>query len=210
MNHAGFKLDYFSPIEVAGEKIEKIDYEDIESEIAYWSFAIVCYVLGANPPSCVFNGFIHKIWGKYGIQKITSLKTGITLVKFDSIAIRDEVIQTGMVHFDKKPVVIKPWTHDVELTKERMTSVPVWVKIHGLDVKYWSATRLGKIRSLLGRPIRVDDNTQGKIGINFARILVEVEIGYTLKQSIHFKNEVGVLIEQNIEYEWKPVKYNCC
>lgn len=64
----------------------------------------------------------------------------------------------GMVYFDKKLVVIKLWIYDVELIKERMIFVFVWVKIYGLDVKYWSVIRLGKIRSLLGRLIRVDDN----------------------------------------------------
>lgn len=67
LNYVGFKLDYFLLIEVVGEKIEKIDYEDIEFEIVYWSFVIVCYVLGVNFFLCVFNGFIYKIWGKYGI-----------------------------------------------------------------------------------------------------------------------------------------------
>ncbi|CAI8604591.1 unnamed protein product [Vicia faba] len=40
----------------------KIVLEDIEDEIAYWKSSIVCYMLGANPPLQVLEGFIRRIW----------------------------------------------------------------------------------------------------------------------------------------------------
>lgn len=40
----------------------RIDLEDIEDEINYWSSSIICYVVGANPPSHVMEGFLRRIW----------------------------------------------------------------------------------------------------------------------------------------------------
>lgn len=90
---------------------------------------------------------------------------------------------------------MKEWDPDIELIKEKLTSVSVWVKLHGLDVKYWGAMRLRKIGSFLGKPKMADENTQKKTRINFARILVDIEIKEAVKDKVVFKNEKGVLVE---------------
>lgn len=41
-----------------------------------------------------------------------------------------------MVYFDKKLVVVKVWIFELELTKNKMDSVFIWLKFSGLDVKY--------------------------------------------------------------------------
>lgn len=49
----------------SGEKqkkvMVKITEEDIEDEIAFWNSALVCYVLGANSPLSVMEGFFRRI-----------------------------------------------------------------------------------------------------------------------------------------------------
>lgn len=37
----------------------KIDDEDIESEIELWNSPTICYVIGANPPPFVMEGYIR-------------------------------------------------------------------------------------------------------------------------------------------------------
>lgn len=39
----------------------KIDFDDIQSEIEYWNSSVVCYVLGANPPFSMMEGYIRRI-----------------------------------------------------------------------------------------------------------------------------------------------------
>lgn len=82
----------------------------------------------------MFSGFIQQIWAKFGIDKIAMLKNGVTLVRFENANGRDDVIEGGIFHFDKKPVVVKAWNPDLELTS-KLNSVPVWLKLHGLDMK---------------------------------------------------------------------------
>lgn len=55
-----------------------------------------------------------------------------------------------------------------------------------------------------------DVNTKRRPGINFARILVEVEIKHKLKDVVYFRNEKGIVIEKEIDYEWKPIKCRGC
>lgn len=53
----GMKLEFSKYEVVEGVKIAKIEKEDVESEVKYWESAIVCCVLGANPPSRSWKDF---------------------------------------------------------------------------------------------------------------------------------------------------------
>ncbi|XP_049346442.1 uncharacterized protein LOC125810992 [Solanum verrucosum] len=53
----------------------------------------------------------------------------------------------------------------------------------------------------------VDHNTEERNGLNFARILIEVEMGTQLPEVMKFKNEKGRLIEQHVQYDWEPTLY---
>lgn len=55
----------------------------------------------------------------------------------------------------------------------------------GLDLKDWSAKGLSKIGSLIGKPSMADQNTEKKIRLNFARMLIEVCIGTELPENSH-------------------------
>ncbi|XP_019233469.1 PREDICTED: uncharacterized protein LOC109214047 [Nicotiana attenuata] len=178
--------------------------KDIESEVEYWKNVVVCYVLGAYPPFNVLNSFLQRIWGKRGIDKIAMLKNGIVMVRFDTEAGKNEVIQEGVFHFDNKPLIVEAWNVDMDFSKDELCTVPIWIRLPGLEFKYGSAKGLSKIGSLVGKPLMVDKNTEKKVGLNFARLLVEVKIGEQFPESIFFKNEKGIIIEQRITYDWKP------
>ena len=42
--------------------VVKIDLSDVEDEIHYWEIAVVCFVVGANPPLHVIDGYVRRIW----------------------------------------------------------------------------------------------------------------------------------------------------
>ncbi|KAG5616225.1 hypothetical protein H5410_016049, partial [Solanum commersonii] len=77
-------------------------------------------------------------------------------------------------------------------TREEQRTVPIWIKLPGLDFKYWSPKGLSKIE------------------LNFARLLVEVEMDTTLPEVILFMSKKGNLIEQKVLYHWKPTLCKVC
>lgn len=158
----------------------------------------------------MLNGYIQRIWAKYGINKIVMLKTGIVLVRFGSATGKDEAIQSGIYHFENKPFILKDWHPDMEFTRDELHTVPIWIKLPGLDFKYWSPKGLSKIGSLIGKTIMVDKNTEMKIGLNFARLLVEVEMDGQLPDTIFFRNERGFVVVQKVLYDWKPTLCKFC
>lgn len=114
----------------------KITYEDIESEVDFWSNDFVCHVLGANPPLQVMEGFIRRVWGKYEIDRISLLDKGIFIVRFNCIENRVKIPDDGVPMFDKKPMILTPWTPDLEIKNLDVSRVPILVRIMDLDLKY--------------------------------------------------------------------------
>ncbi|XP_074305135.1 uncharacterized protein LOC141640143 [Silene latifolia] len=169
----------------------QITKEDVAGEIKFWSSSVFCYVLGANPPSSVLTG-INRVWKAQGIDKISFMPNGIFLVRFKTKEQQQFVLNNGHLLFDNKPVIIKEWTQDTELIKHDVKRIPVWMKLYGLDVKYWGLECLKKLSGVVGRFIKCDDATFHRNFLGFARIMIEVDIGQEFPEVITFLNEHGV------------------
>ncbi|XP_062118786.1 uncharacterized protein LOC133832462 [Humulus lupulus] len=55
------KLEHAGPLFKDGRKIARVDIEEVKCQSANWSSAVICMVLGANPPMAVFEGFIKRV-----------------------------------------------------------------------------------------------------------------------------------------------------
>lgn len=76
--------------------------------------------------------------------------------------------------FDKKPVVAKPWEPDIDVNKEKVYKILVWIRLKGLDIKYQGKVAFTKIAGMIGKPLKDDKATTNKERLAFARVLVEV------------------------------------
>ncbi|XP_062115077.1 uncharacterized protein LOC133829254 [Humulus lupulus] len=207
--HGGARLNFEEPLVRDGKLIAQVDREEVEVEASFWQSTMVCVVLGANPPLAVFEGFINRLWGKLGIERIARMNAGHTLAKFRDEATRDMVLESGVVHFDRKPVLLRP--RSTNLDKMRLVkSVPVWIRLPDLGLQYWGLKSLSALVSTIGKPMMVDKVTREKSMVKFARVLVDVEISDQVPQCIKFIIERGQLMEQAIEYEWLPTRCSCC
>jgi len=132
----GTSLNFVHSPVINGVKCAKIEPQDIQSEIEYWNSAVLCSVLGANPPLEVIEGFIKRIWQTFDIDKICLVRKGIFLVRFKKISDQSIVVQRGVYFFDNKPFLIKPWNEEIDINTETLVTLLVWVRFHELDIKY--------------------------------------------------------------------------
>lgn len=99
-------LDLSKPVE--NHINVKITLYDIKGKVEYWSSAVVCYVLGSNPPQPVMDGYFRRIWGKLVIDKVAQISRGVFIVRFHDLEYRSRVVEEGVQMFDRKPVIVKP------------------------------------------------------------------------------------------------------
>ncbi|XP_074320303.1 uncharacterized protein LOC141657078 [Silene latifolia] len=183
--------------------------EDVESELKFWSSAVYCYVLGANPPFKVIDGFIKRVWGYTDFDKISFNSNGTFLVRFKTEEMKLRVLQAGPIFFDNNPLIVKEWTPESKMVKEAVDVVPIWIRFYGLPLKFWG-NALMKIAGLVGKPVRCDSNTLLKTFLGHARIMVEVKIGTELLDVIQFADELDNNHRQIVHYEWKPILCTDC
>ncbi|XP_056688039.1 uncharacterized protein [Spinacia oleracea] len=173
-------------------EIVQIELEDIQDEISFWESAILLYVLGDNPPQNVMEGYVRRIWAKFGVDKVSLVGRGLFLVRFTTMENCQKVINGGFQFFDGKPVVVKPWSADMNIAKEPTKKLPIWIQLPRLEVKYWGDKSLAKIVSHFGTMIKVDQDTLNRDKLMFAKVLVEVDIDQKFPNVIQFLNKNGV------------------
>ena len=105
------------------EEIE-ISFEDIEEEVNFWNSSLICYVVGSNPLIQVMEGFFRRVWKSHGVDKVMVVKKGIFPVLFRAMESRDNVLD-GHYFFNNKPLVLKPWTPDVDFERENIKTLPI-------------------------------------------------------------------------------------
>ncbi|KAL2900509.1 Translation initiation factor 2 subunit alpha [Bienertia sinuspersici] len=109
------------------EDCVKIEMDDIQPELDYWQSSIYCQVIGVNPPLNVAEGYFRRIWKHNGVDKITEIRKGIFLVRFKTMENCEKVQREPIPYFDSKPVLIKKWTPDGDVTSRDLMTIPIWI-----------------------------------------------------------------------------------
>ncbi|KAJ8419476.1 hypothetical protein Cgig2_021816 [Carnegiea gigantea] len=146
-------------------------------EIDYWRSAIICTVLGRNPPVEIMKGFLNRIWNAYEIDKILLVKKGVFLVRFVHLHDKNLVEKKGFYYSDNKRLLVR------------------------FPQLYWRTDSLSKIGSILSIPIKVDKYTKEKMGIRYARMLIEMAIDGPFPAFVEFFNKEDILIRQQLHYD---------
>ena len=79
----GIALEFIPITEINRTKCAQLNEADIVEEVVYWQNAVICCVLGANPPYEVIAGYIRRIWSDFAIDKVLLIKKGLYLVWFN-------------------------------------------------------------------------------------------------------------------------------
>ncbi|CAI9117427.1 OLC1v1018821C1 [Oldenlandia corymbosa var. corymbosa] len=64
------KLEFIEPAIVNDKALAKVSKDEFQEVIDYWRSSLICYILGANPPFYVVNGYLRRIWGQHGVDKV--------------------------------------------------------------------------------------------------------------------------------------------
>ncbi|XP_074291904.1 uncharacterized protein LOC141618721 [Silene latifolia] len=187
--------------EEAGDLLQFSD-EDVKEELEYWRNSVYGFILGANPPVEVVEGFLRRLWANYPIDKISFCANGVFMVRFKSAAAKAQILQQGHFLFDNKPLIIRPWSEDAALEKEEIKEVPVWVKIHNLPLKFWGKC-LPRIAGLMGKFVRCDGATTEKTRLSFARVMIDVPFGKPIPSNVKFMDSDGSILSLKCRKEKK-------
>nr|GEV15930.1 retrotransposon protein, putative, Ty1-copia subclass [Tanacetum cinerariifolium] len=138
------------------------------------------------------------------------------VVSVDSIrAISERFANTTYGFFLGKKVA-----YPVVANYEDVSTVPLWVKLHGVPVIAFSEDGLSAISTKLGTPLMLDSYTsdmcmQSWCRLSYARIMIELRADVELEDNIvmampKIARERHYTFNVRVEYEWKPPRCSSC
>ncbi|GJY29659.1 hypothetical protein Tco_0405426 [Tanacetum coccineum] len=126
----------------------------------------------------------------------------------------DPILENGPWFIWNNLLILKKWHPDENLLKEDVSTVPVWVKLHGVHVTAFSDDGLSAIATKLGTPLMLDSYTsdicmQSWGRSSYARVMIELRADVELKENIvvampKIIGEGHYICSVRVEYEWKP------
>nr|GEW93016.1 hypothetical protein [Tanacetum cinerariifolium] len=132
----------------------------------------------------------------------------------------DAILENGPWFIWNNPFILKKWHPDENLLKEDISTVPVWVKLHGVPVTAFSEDGLSAIATKLGTPLILDFYTsnvcmQSWGRSSYARVMIELRANVELKDNIvvampKITREGHYTCNVHVEYEWKPPRCLSC
>ncbi|GJZ72883.1 beta-caryophyllene synthase, partial [Tanacetum coccineum] len=133
------------------------------------------FFLGKKMAYPVVANYVRNTWGKYGlVRSMFSSSTGLFSFQFSSMDGLDAMLENGSWFIRNNPLILKKWHPDANLLKDDVSTVSVWVKLHGVPVTAFSEDGLSSIApKLVMIEIRADVELKDNIVVAMPKITRE-------------------------------------
>nr|GEZ73422.1 hypothetical protein [Tanacetum cinerariifolium]GEZ73440.1 hypothetical protein [Tanacetum cinerariifolium]GEZ73450.1 hypothetical protein [Tanacetum cinerariifolium] len=148
------------------------------------------FFLEKRVPYPVVANYVRNTWGKYGLVKsMLNSSTGLFSFQFSYMNGLNAMIENGPRFIRNHPLFFKKWNPDVNLLKEDVENVLVWVKLHGVPVTAFSEDGLSAIATKIGTSLMLDSYTfdmclQSWGRSSYVRAMIELLADAKLKDTI--------------------------
>nr|GEY28107.1 hypothetical protein [Tanacetum cinerariifolium] len=155
-------------------------------------FANTAYGLFFRNPVAyyVVANYVRNTLGKYGLfRSMFSSSTRLFSFQFSSMDRLDAMLKNGPWFIRKSQLILKKWHLDVNLLKEDVGIVLVWVKLHGVPVTVFTEDDFSAIATKFGTPLMLDSYTsdmcmQSWDRSSYARAMIKLRADVELKDNI--------------------------
>ncbi|KAJ6422514.1 hypothetical protein OIU84_027473 [Salix udensis] len=122
-----------------------------------------------------------------------------------------EILEKGPWLFGGKAIILQQWHPHFVFDKNKISKLPVWIRIHGLPFPLWSRKGLSLVASKVGKPLSCDESTYTCLRLDFARVCVELDAGTPFVHNFDIITPLSTEpLHIEVEYEWKPTRCASC
>ena len=171
------------------------------------------YFIGQRIAFPIVEDYVKHAWARFGFEHVI-LRNGFFIFKFSSLEGMNKVLNGGPWFIRSTPLFLHVWVPNMRLEKEKITKVPVWVRIHNIPSVVYSKAGVSLIAKQLGRIIRFDAGTNDMCKnpwgrYSYARVLIELSADLDVLESIEVeiplpKGKGHYMEVLDVEYEWWP------
>jgi hypothetical protein len=121
------------------------------------------------------------------------------------------VLDKGPWMFGGKNIILQQWHPRYNFDKSKISTLPVWIRLHGLPFPLWSKQGLSLAASMVGRPLSCGELTYNCTRLEYARLCVEIDASLPFVHSFAIDCPLSAdPITVTVDYEWKPTRCEQC
>ncbi|KAJ6861930.1 hypothetical protein NC652_038914 [Populus alba x Populus x berolinensis] len=204
-----FTLDSI-PRQPAGQCL-KITEQMLLENTSQWTRCIVGFFPGFKMPFHAVNAIASRVWRPYGLENVMTTTNGFMLFRFKTEEELHAVLEKGPWMFGGKNIILQQWHPRFKFDKSKISTLPVWIRLHGLPFPLWSKQGLSLSASMVGRPLSCDELTYSCTRLEYARLCVEIDAALPFIHTFDIDCPLSAEpITVTVEYEWKPSRCGTC
>lgn len=112
-----------------------------------------------------------------------------------------EILNGGPYYMRGHGVLVKKWDLEFDFNRDQVA---------GVAINCWGVDSLSWIASVVGILICEDKCTNEQTRVNYARVLVTVDVTMDKLNHVQIEGVNGSIYKQPVTYEWWPVFYKKC
>lgn len=126
---------------------------------------------------------------------------GWVIIQFEKAEERDKVLSGGPYFIYGKTLFLRTIHVNFCFKDEDYSLVPIWVQLQSLSLQCWNTRAISRIASKIRKPICLENFTQERKMISYARVLVEIDTYVKPLESFDVRLSSGTIYTQYVYYE---------
>ncbi|KAF8030097.1 hypothetical protein BT93_E2505 [Corymbia citriodora subsp. variegata] len=204
----GYELDYIEPMIIGDELVANFEEEDLDTTDPMWFECLVGYLIGKKLPFQMVEAALKHAWGSKLVE-VRADDQAFFFLRVPDAVYRRRLLESGPITVARVPLILQQWDPMLELKKDNHVKVPVWIRLRNIPLALWTKRGISGIASLIGHPLYVDQNTEQKKFLAYARVCVELRATDSRRDTVKVCLK-GATRMVSIEYEWRPISCVRC
>ncbi|KAJ6356597.1 hypothetical protein OIU78_004652 [Salix suchowensis] len=176
-----------------------------------WSRCMVGFFVGYKMPFHAVNSIARRIWNPFGLEKVTTISNDFIMFRFSAESSIQEIMAKGPWLFGGKSIILHKWYPGFQFDRNKINTLPVWVRLMGLPFPLWNKQGLSLAASMVGKPLACDENTLNCNRLEYARVCVEVDATFPYVHQFKVESQLSNKpLTVEVIYEWKPSRCPKC
>ena len=204
-----FTLDPL-PRQLVGQCL-KITEKILLENTAQWTRCMIGFFPGFKMPYHAVNAIASRVWRQCGLENVMTTANGFMIFRFKTEEEMHAVMEKGPWMFGGKNIILQQWHPRYNFDKSKISTLLVWIRLHGLPFPLWSKQGLSLVASMVGRPLSCDELTYNCTRLEYARLCVEIDASLPVIKSFDIECPLSAdPITVTVDYEWKPKHCEQC
>ena len=127
-------LTFYEPTLKDGAKVVVCLSEEVAHVAKNWDNVLMGYFISLKPYVPALAKFFKHLWMVKGELQVLSRGNGFPLFKFTEASDKLQALEDGPWFVQGKPLVLRSWSIHSIFEKDKLLTIPVWIKLPNLPL----------------------------------------------------------------------------